>query len=385
MCALNRCFIVVFMAMMTLPLIFVDLSSDRVSVKENRMLAKFPNLTDLKHHQGQFIRDFDAWFKDSTGFREQLLTLYNVVDKNKWLNNRVYYEDGQYAYIVGEKGHHYFADVGGRLISVFQGKQFLSDYLLKEMSNKLETVKIYLDKKGIPLIFMILASKESIYPEYYSKTIKRGPEPIQLDVITNYLKEHTSVDVFNIRQALITEKDNYLMYPVSSGDLSHYTGIAAFFAYRELMKHINIHFPQIKPYELNDIDIETNVSWPSLKSEITYKKLAPSFFDDIDLERPFTWENVIFENTKSDFPVILLLRDSFAEEGFFGKYIAQQFGRAIFIHYSNMKNLQDIIDNYKPDIVVFEVIEYRLDSIANGIISIPDIVVPPPSHCMEVQ
>jgi len=364
---LNRGFIVIFMVMMLLPLIFVDLSSDRVSVKENRRLAKFPSLSDLKRHPGQFIRDFDAWFKDSTGFREQFLALYNITGMNTM--NGVHYMKGQDVYLVGEYGHHFYAGEHGKLIQSFLGKPILSGEQLANMANKLEEIKVYLDKRGIPFVVMFCTFKEEIYPEFYPKSIKQGEEPIQLDLITSYIKEHTSVDVFNIRRALLTEKDNYLLYPVSSGDLNHYTEIGAFFAYRELMKHINIYFPEITPYSLNDIDISYDKEYfidrimepdVSLKTKNKYKKLDLSFFDDIDVKWSFPWAYTAYENIDANLPVILFFRDSFSgyfaadyEKKFITQFIASHFGRAIFIHYLNLKYFEEYVAKYKPDIVVF--------------------------------
>ena len=377
---LNGIFIVLFMAMLTLPLVFVDLSSDRVSVRENRMLAQRPALANMKNQPEIFIRHFDDWFKDSTGFREQMIMFFNVINKNKLLNgNQNMYTDGQYLYLVGEQGHHYFAHTGGKLIPKFQGKQFLTDDQLTNMAAKLEEVKVYLDKQGIPLIVMFCTDKESIYPEFYPKSIKRGPEPIQLDVITGYLQEHTTVDVFNIRQALLAERDNFLLYYIIdavsfTGDFAHYNQIGAFFAYRELMRHINIYLPEITSYELDDVEIsydEKGRPHVSLKTGISYKRLAPSFFDDVNIKRPFTWENEAYENTASNLPVILFLRDSYASEAYIGKYFAQHFGKIIMIHWSNMGHIKEYIDKYKPDIVVFESAERELDGFANAITKIP--------------
>lgn len=369
----DKCFIFIFLLMLALPLVFIDLSSNRVSVKENRMLAERPKLADIKTHPVKFIRDFDAWYKDSTGFREQLLAIYDVFFKNK-IDNNIRYTDGQYVYLIGENNHHFFA-FSGDLILKYQGKPVLSDEQLQDMAGKFQMVKKYLESRGIPLVIMFCADKESIYPEYYPKSIIRGQEPIQLDVITNFIKEHTNADVFNIRRALLAEKDNYTLYPVSSGDLAHYNEIAAFFAYRELMKHINIYFPKIIPFELNDIEINYNKSTPavSIKVEKTYKELDPSFFNDVELVRPFKWENTVFENTKPDLPVILFFRDSYSLEHFFGKYIAQQFGRAIFIHYYNLEHFKEYIDKYKPDIVVFESSEALLNVFADNVMNIPNL------------
>jgi len=371
----NGCFIVLFMTMLVLPFVFVDLSSDRVSVEENRMLAERPHISDIKSRPGTFVRDFNAWFKDSTGFRKQLISLFQMIDKNKWLNAVVRYTDGQYTYLVGEEGHHYFTYVGGFLIPKFMGKQFLSNEQLAKMADKLETVKTYLDGKGIPLVVMFCTDKESVYPEYYPKSIKRGQEPIQLDIITSYLKEHTSVDVFNIRQALLAEKNNYPLYykidtKAFTSDFAHYNHIGAFFAYRELMKHVNTYLPEIIPYELNDIDIsydEKERPVVSLKTEKTYKNMDTSFFDDVE------FKGNAFENIEHDLPVILFLNDSYAFVQFIGKYFAQQFGKAIFIHYANLGYFEEIITYCKPDIVVFESAERELRGFAYCVNGIPEL------------
>ena len=361
----NVGFIFLFMAMLMLPLLFVDLSSNRVSVEENRMLAERPGLSELKNQPGTFVRNFDAWFKDSTGFRKQLIQLYQMIDKNKWLNAVVRYTVGEdVVMLIGEKGHHYSGGPNGIWISRYQGKRLISDEQLANTANKLEEVKIYLDSKRIPLLIMLCTDKEMIYPEFYPKSIKRRPEPIEMDLITAYLKEHTNIDVFNIRQALLAEKDNYLLYDVSSGDLYHYNEIGAFFAYRELMKHVNIYFPWIVPYELNDIDIsydEKGIPDVSLKAETAYKRLDTSFFDDVELNRPFIWQNVAYENIDPNLPLILFFRDSYAgyfdelhDKKFIMQYIASHFGKAIFIHYQNLEHFEEYIAKYKPDIVVFE-------------------------------
>ena len=367
--------------MVMFPLIFVDLSSNRVSAKENRMLADFPQWSVIKNRPIHSIKLIDAWFKDSTGFREQLVKLYNIMDKNIWLNG-IRYTDGEYVYLVGEKGHHYFAHVAGRLIPKFQGKSFLSDDQLVSMAIKLEEVKKYLQRKGIQLVVMFCADKESVYPEFYPKSIKRGSEPIQLDVITNYLLEHTSVDIFNIRQALMAEKNNYLLYYLVdtksfTGAFAHYNEIGAFFSYQELMRHIHIYFPKIIHYSLNDIVISYNdkgIPKVTLKAEKNYKKLDASFFDNIDLIRPFSWENEAYENIDTNLPVILFLCDSYASEQFIGKYIAQHFGKTIMIHNRDMNHLEEYIEIFKPDIVVFESAERELRGFASSVSKIPELL-----------
>jgi hypothetical protein len=370
----NIIFIIIFIAIILFPLIFIDLKHDRMSVQENRMLAKQPDLSDIIKNPSTFRRQFDSWFKDSTGFREQMLSIYNSIEKSKFFNS-IQFIDGQYLYLFGEQGHVYFADVNGSSIPKFQGKPYLSEKQLYDLSNKLEEINQYLKEKNIPFVVMFCADKESIFPEFYPRAIIRGPEPIQLEIITNYVKQNTSIDVFNLRSSFLTKKD-YLLYPVSSGDLTHYTEIGGFFAYCELMKHITPYFPDIIPYTLNDITInndEKDNPKISINSDINYKRLDSSFFDDIPLLRPFIWENHAYKNISIDQPVILFFSDSYAAENYIGKYFAQQFGKTIFIHLQNEENFYNYIEYYKPDIVVFESAERNLNWFSSIVTIVPDI------------
>jgi hypothetical protein len=281
--------------------------------------------------------------------------------------------------LVGQEGHHYFASVNRKMILKYQGKPVFSDEELRNFAANLDKIGDYLNKKDILFIVMFCTVKETVYPEYFPKVITRGGEPVQLDVITKYLLDNSSVDVFNIRQALLAEKNNYLLYPKSGiiTDIAHYNEIGAFFAYRELMKHINKYFPEITPFTIDDVTItvdDKGIAEVSLKEETAYKQLDASFFDDVTVGRPFTWHNIAFENRTIKAPGILFLRDSYAgyiQEGhLLSRYIAQQFEKTIMIHWGNMEHLDEYITKYNPDIVVFECAEYGIKNFASGVASL---------------
>ncbi|MDR0642709.1 MAG: hypothetical protein LBG07_09650 [Treponema sp.] len=345
--------------MLLIPLFSTDLRSGVISKWENRMLADRLPLSVIKKHPRHYIRIFERWFNDHVGFRETLINLYRKINGPQW---SFHYQEGGLSYTVGKEGHHFFSGTNHALIAKFQGRAIFSDEQLRAFAQKLSAIKNYLDKEGIPLIVMFCTTKETIYPEYYPETILRGPEPVQLDIITDYLKENTSVDVFSIRQALMAQKDRYLLYPKAPpGDLAHYNEIAAFFAYRELMKHINVHFPEIIPYTTDDIIIECDENGTAdvtLKEEITYKKSNDSPFNDLEL--PNSDFNEVFENSAANPLTILLLRDSYAGIGatYFSRYIAQHFNETIMTHFLNTNNLKQYIDTFHPDIVVFESCEF---------------------------
>jgi hypothetical protein len=349
-------FIVIFILMLVIPLVSVDLSSDRKSVAENRMLANRPALGEMKNHPAEFIRQFEAWFKDSTGFREKMIALYKAIDSK---GRGVYYMDGLERYVIGEQGHHFYEGWENWMISKFQGRWRLPDGWLPLMAEKLDGIKNYLDKRGIGFTVMFCTDKESIYPEYYPKSIMRGPEPIYLDMVTGYLKENTNVDVFNIREALLSEKNTYLLYN-KTFDTSHYNATGGFFAYRELMRHISMFFPEMafSTFDINDIDISydaNEIPAISLKQEATFKRMDTSFFDDIDIKGQSLTQYAAVENIDSNQPVILFMGDSYIWELI--KYIPQHFSKTIYIRYENMQYFEQYVNKYKPDMVVFESVE----------------------------
>ncbi|MDR1618230.1 MAG: hypothetical protein LBS06_04180 [Treponema sp.] len=356
-------FVVTFIIMLLTPLLSTDLRNGAVSVEENRMLADRPPLSSINHPR-TFIKDFNKWFDDHVGFREKFISLYRIF--NKLQRKGPQYREGNLTYITGKKGHHFFTGYNNEMTAKFSGKPIFSDKQLETFAQKLKTVKSFLDKEGILLIVMFCTDKESVYPEYYPESIRQGPEPIQLDFITDYLKNNASIDVFNIRRALLDQKGRYPLYPKGPlGDLTHYNEIGAFFAYRELLEHVNVYFPEIAPLSLDDIDIscdENGTAGISLIKEPSYKKLDAGFFDAVNVFRPLDNLDEAFENTCADTPTILFLGDSYMGHNgkFISKYIAQNFGRVIFFNFRNIKNLPQYISTFSPGIVVLETAERQI-------------------------
>ena len=370
---LNTAFVCIFMMALIVPLAFVNVYGGIVSEQENRVLAARPPMSYAFQHPRDFIKQFDAWFTDNVGFRGHMITWYRQIDK---MVSEGHYEDGQYLILIGQEGHHYFADVNGSLIPKFQGKSFLSDGQLSGMSGGLNRIKAYLDERNIPLIVMFCTDKETIYPEYYPRTIKRGPEPVQLTIITEYVQNHTDIDLFNIMECLVVAKESYPVFDKAgdaAGILSHYNEIGAFFAYQELMKHINAYLPEIKAFTIDDVNITyrdrgiyPNIPDVHLKQDIEYSRLETDVFDNVNLNHPS--QGIVFENNDSSLPTILFMRDSYTGTGnYLSRYIPQQFGKTVLIHWNNMAYLDEYIELFKPDIVVFESAERALPGFAETI------------------
>ncbi len=367
---LNIVFCGIFMLALVIPLVFVDPLGGGASVRENRMLASRPALSGVLESPAEYIKQFDAWFSDNIGLREGLLDIHEVINR---LEESDHYTDGKYTFVIGKQGHRFFGEENGLLIRKFQGKhKLVSDELLPELSAALGDIKAYLDKKDIPLIVMFGAGKETIYPEFYPDSITPAPGPDQLDELTDYIKTHAGVDIFNIRARLLDAKRGYPVFVKAEGDLYHYNELGAFFAYDALMEHIRTYFPDMTPISIEDLNISLNADDNadlSLKFQKDWRALDDSFFDGVELNRPYTDENVAFEHDDPKLPVILCMRDSDMGSDYarIGRFLPHHFSKTIFIHYGNMANFKTYVELYKPDIVVISSAERALPSFANVI------------------
>ena len=365
--ALSVFFAVAFVFILLAPFLFTKFSGWEVSEWEHRVLAWFPSPRRAIDDPKAFIEEFDAWFSDHVGFREKSAGFYR---KLMHLTKSVHFQEGSYIVLIGKDGYCY----SGGAISDFgesgnQSGLFLSEGELQSLAQRLLAVKRYLDERGIPLIVVFCARKEDIYPEYYPKSIMRRPEPAQLDVVTEFVKSHTYIDMFNTKECLLQAKASYQVFDKDGNQsmLTHYNEIGAFFAYQELMKHIQIYMPEIKAFSLEDVEItyadlgiHRNIPDVCLKQDTTFSRLGGDVFDAVPLL--VLNSGVAFENNDVSLPTILLMRDSYAGNGstYWCKYLPQHFGRTIMIHHRNTENLDSYVTYFKPDIVVFELSKGQL-------------------------
>ena len=196
---LSVVFIAIFMLTLLLPMVFADINGGAVSEKENRILAPRPPVSYMFKYPGDFIKQFDDWFLDNLGYREQIIALYNMI--NTSISNN-YYLDGESVVFIGKHGHHFHSHYN-QITPIYQGKPWLEEVELNELSTHLIEINNYLMEKSIPFIIMFCADKESIYPEFYPDFVIRGSEPTSLDKIIDYLKGHTTIDLFCIVAALL--------------------------------------------------------------------------------------------------------------------------------------------------------------------------------------
>ncbi|MCM3701158.1 alginate O-acetyltransferase AlgX-related protein [Paenibacillus macerans] len=359
---------IIFLLAISLPLVMVNKTQGRVSVAENRVLAKFPDFTlgdgKLNTH---FIKEFEAWFNDNLGFRDKFVQENTKIQYN--LFGRLTKADT----LVGKNEWLYY--VTPEIIADYQHLNLPSDQQLKEWGDSLEKTNNYLKGKEIPFIVMLNPDKKTIYPENYPDTILKVGDISRSDLIDNYFKKNTNLDYFTPKDQLLKAKSKATVYSPRY-DNGHWNNYGAFIGYTELMKRVRKYYPDIKVISWKDFDISeyqrenivyNAISFPETDYAFNYKekRLAHETSGVLDnLNLSTTMMAVSYKNSNSKLPRALILGDSYLY-GFMTPNLAESFSETYFIYSDNINRIKDFVEIFNPDIVIYENVERSFEKTMN--------------------
>lgn len=355
---IHQIFCSVFVIILFLPLVFINLKPNQISESENRFLASPPHLyLNDGSLNTEYFSNFETWFNDNIGFRSEIvamngITKYNLFDKIPDSNYR----------LGPNRELNYATDT---MVQDYQHFNLKSDQELELIIDSFEIVNNYIESKGAQFYYFQCWDKHSIYPEYFPNTVIQYGKESKTDQVINALEINTNVEVINPKQILIDEKKNYDTYSVW-GDATHWTQRGAYIGYQYLMQEIN-NENNNKFRVLNEDDYEISIA-----------DKGSSFLDAIheeDYEEVFQIKNpkaiatgekplypnntqgdstaVFINNDVKNDDVLLVIGDSYINS-FLLDDLAESFSKTVMIWGDNAKYLKEIMEYYKPTIVLCE-------------------------------
>lgn len=336
---------------------------------ENRQLEQLPSIsvaaTSLRH----FVQQFNSYFDDNFGFRYKLIhwrsdilaNLFNIspsskviIGENKWL----YYDGG-----TGENV----------IANYYRGLNPFTNAQLAKMAAILTHHQAWLAKQKIAYFLVIAPDKESIYPEFLPSYLTQINHVTRLDQLINYLHEHTTINVIDLRPTLIAHKNMAQLYYKND---THWNLTGGFYGYQQIIERVKQKFPQIPLLTANDF----------IKTPSTHDGDLARM---IDLESVYTSNETLLQlraaacngvtplpqyntpNAPSGFdafatvcnnqhlPKAVIVRDSFTVALI--SLLQQDFRRAVFLWTYTFPYAT--IKKEHPDVVIQEIVERNLTTI----------------------
>lgn len=362
---------VFFLLLIFLPLAdMVFRLSPEVQVGEKRRLAPAPRFA--WRQPLDFLRQGDAYFRDHFGFRGPLVQLHNrivtgcldsspsekvIIGRQGWLYL------GRGAYFNNE-------------IDYFRSSQPFTLQELQQFKTVLEQRRAWLRRRGIRYLFMLAPNKSTIYPEYVPAAYNKVHDRSRMDQLVDYLSRHSDVEVLDLRPALLREKRRMRIYHKTD---THWNDLGGYFAYREMIRHLQQHFEDIQPLSKNDVTIrpvdgeggdlaimlslqrdlfrETRIQ---VRPKAPFRSRSAAPTPGFRPKAPWVRLSAA-ECPGGRIPAALMVRDSFARQ--LHPFLSEHFQRIVYIWDWELHFFTQVIEREKPSIVIDQMAERSLLSI----------------------
>ena len=355
--------VAVFAAVLVAPGVVMLAGIDReVPAGENRELAPRPQ----RPRTWAALRAFPAaaahYFEDHFGLRARLV---------RWqarLRLRLLGSSASPDVIVGKDGWLFYAG-DGAAEDMASAVPFTRAEL-ETWRTTLEHTRDWMEAHGVAYVFVLAPDKHAVYPEELPPSIHRVGAETRSDALVNYLREHSSVPVLDLRGPLMAAKAKERIYHRTD---THWNDRGAFVA-SEAIWHVLT--PRLgAPASGRDAFTEQAVTVPGLdlagmlgvagavtESDLRLVPRVPVRARIVEPARPdarLMDARLVTEHADRTLPRAVVFRDSFGSA--LVPFLSERFSRAVYLWQYNVD--PDVVLAERPQVVIQEWVGRRLSTL----------------------
>ncbi|MBR6109251.1 MAG: hypothetical protein IKQ36_05900 [Clostridia bacterium] len=313
--------------------------------RENRPLAKLPELVGEDGPNTEFASEFDDYVDDHFALREYLVTAFNAADIALLRDF-----NGTNA-VIGKSNHIFYAES----VNDYLGTDQLTEKQIESVANYLFDLQTRLGEKGASFAFMTAPNKASIYPEYMPDYLKPTENAHNIDMLAEALKAK-GVNYIDAKALLLEAKEKRTVYYEHD---SHWNNYGAMLVYNEIADHFGLEKYDAEVYttvfdRTGDLH---NFVYPS--TEYPEERIVYPEFHKYSSRRPINMDRDRKTETTcdADTHTMVVLHDSFGKS--LQPILSQSAGK-LYMNSSFPYNV-DYVESAEPDMVLIELVERNLD------------------------
>lgn len=334
----------------------INLSTER-SESEKRSLTPLPQLTFARENLVTFPGEFEQFFNDRFGFRQELVYL------NSRLRVTLLGTSPLNKVVVGLDGWLYYADE--RALATDP----LTPGLLELWRVALEAKRAWLAAQGIEYVFMVVPDKHSVYSEFLPYNRRHYVTTTNLDLLQDHLNQKSTFQVLDIRSQLLNAKN---IAPIYYRTDTHWNRFGAAVACDALLRRLADKIPSIELQPFTALKIKTS---PIKGKDMAAMLLLQNLMTDSEVDPGIPVGNarlvVDEEATANDLLISIsanskmgLARAVVFHDSFFNSmkpFFAEHFSRVVMVGGKNLDKFElDIVTREHPQVVVEEIVERYL-------------------------
>jgi hypothetical protein len=308
--------------------------------------------------------EYDKYYASNFSLQQHLFKPYYFIQ------NTIFDKDPLPEKVVnGNDGWMFLGDSYSNVLLESRGLLKFNSKQVNLICENVMSATNYLKETDITYFVTIAPNKHTIYGHKLFNTSYKGE--------TKKTQVHNALSNYNLKLIDLgegfDEKKDQLFFKTNT----HWNDLGAYYGYTNLMTSIKREFINIKSVSLNEVDIQTKISWTedltklldirvmeigekyTIKNPKSLKIKSRLIIPDNYNRKPGTYERR-YKSNSNDLKV-LIFRDSFCTA--MEKYLAESFGETVFIWSSIID--KKIIQKEKPDIVIHEIIERNIDVLLN--------------------
>lgn len=317
---------------------------------ENRPLARLPELFESDGLNLSFPAEFDDYYEDHFGFREEMVTIFHggtMALVGDTLNQKV---------IVGKEDMLFYAET----LNDYLSRELLTDDEIERIAVTLRIQQDHVLSCGADFAFAIAPNKNTIYPEYMPDYLKPSGAESNRERLMEALARH-GVNAIDLAGELIAHKEDGLLYHYQD---THWNERGAQIGYRAIMQVVAGDaeyetYEGLTPETVSDYggDLHYFVL-PTVVGNLPRPDYGLSFEYEQDAVRPGRTTTIGTTSEKNE-RKLLLYRDSFGDAIL--PYLSANLGRVLYdaefpYNYASFESEQ-------PDAVVIELVERNLGNL----------------------
>lgn len=338
--------ILVFLIFLAVPIAMSNLKDNQVSTIDNSVLM---NISDIGK-EGAVTEDIETFVSQRIGLRTDLINIY--VRGNDFLFNTL--EHPTYTY--GKDGYVYF----------HMSSEKLDKSYLKSFAKFIYKMQDYCVKRDIDFLYCINPDKTQVYQQYLpaGANLTFPRQNYLLKMLDKYDVNYLDNTELLIDASADTEVFNRKF------DAGHWNETGALLGISNILKTLSLDHPDLLLNSPDDFTSSTGISqylplsFLQINEPATYyARNNPQVVDvtandtDLVIDPVYKDFSHFVNPAHPEYPRILVFRGSYFLEK--EKFMNESFSESVFVHsYNNVFNLDYYVDKFKPDIVLFESVEY---------------------------
>ncbi|HWY32346.1 MAG TPA: hypothetical protein VNX46_16405 [Candidatus Acidoferrum sp.] len=227
--------VTIFMVLLWLPTLDTFFHLDQSpAFNEKRLPATWPQCKPGLAGLQQYSKGLEAYFNDHFGYRNQLIhwhfdwqqAVFSMGKHDVIVSSRQDVITGQNIWMFYNENQMHMAEN-------FQGTRQFSAAALARLQRLHEERRDWLAQRGIKYVFVVAPDKQTIYPEHLPAWLKSKRQPTKLDQFIGYMREHSTVDVPDLRPVLREAKR---IAPTYYKTDTHWNAFGGFTASQEIVE-----------------------------------------------------------------------------------------------------------------------------------------------------